>query len=116
MTASSTFAADDHRNFNRSGAAFDAGETFAGVDFGTGLEAVEELRALVPEGATMAQFALRWILMFDAVSTVIPGARNPEQARANARSALLPPLDDAAMEAVRSLYDRSIAPSVHHRW
>ena len=83
---------DDHRAFNRHGEAFDVGETFPGVDFERGLEAVEELRPLVPEGATLAQLALRWILEFDAVSTVIPGAKTPEQARANAAAADLPAL------------------------
>ena len=89
-TRETTFAADDHRNFNRHGEAFDVGETFAGVPFEVGLEAVDELRPLVPDGATLAQFALRWILMHDAVSTVIPGARSPEQARANAAAADAP--------------------------
>src|SRR3954452_8797413 len=89
-----TFAADDHRTFNRSGQAFDVGETFAGVPFEAGLEAVEELRPLVPEGATMAQLALRWILMHDGVTTVIPGARSPEQARGNAAAADLAPLSE----------------------
>ena len=88
-----TFAADDHRNYNRHGEAFDVGETFSGVDFATGLEAVSRLRPLVPEGATMAQFALRWMVDQPGVTVVIPGARNPEQARANAAVADLPPLD-----------------------
>ena len=116
MRPSTEFHRDDHRSFNRDGSAFDRGETFAGVDYEAGLAAVEELRDLVPEGATMAQFALRWILMFDAVSTVIPGARNAEQAAANARSALLPPLEDGVMERVADLYRRRIAPMVHQRW
>jgi len=116
MSANTAFAADDHRTFNRDGSAFDVGETFSGVGYATGLEAVEELRSMIPEGATMAQFALRWILMFEAVSTVIPGARTAEQAVGNARSALLPPLDAETMAAVGDLYRRSIAPSVHHRW
>jgi aryl-alcohol dehydrogenase-like predicted oxidoreductase len=114
-TRETTFGADDHRNFNRSGEAFDLGETFAGVPFDVGLDAVEELRPLVPEGATMAQFALRWILMHPAVSTVIPGARNSEQARANAAAAALQPLPDAAMETIAAVYEH-IAPHVHHRW
>src|SRR3954468_25063588 len=97
LSRDSPFAADDHRNFNRHGESFDVGETFAGVPFETGLAAVEELRGLVPEGATMAQLALRWILMHDAVSTVIPGARNPEQAQANAAAAALAPLSDETM-------------------
>ena len=90
-TRETTFGADDHRNYNRAGAAFDVGETFAGVPFEVGLDAVEELRPLVAGDATLAQFALRWILMFDAVSTVIPGARSPEQARANAAAAAFRP-------------------------
>src|SRR5919198_2419949 len=99
-TRATTFAADDHRTFNRRGEQFDVGETFAGVPFEVGLDAVEELRPLVPGDATLAQLALRWILMHEAVSTVIPGARSPEQARANAAAATLPPLDDAAMARV----------------
>ncbi|AOF89685.1 aldo/keto reductase [Sinorhizobium sp. RAC02] len=110
------FAADDHRNFNRHGESFDVGETFAGVPFETGLQAVEEIRALVPTGATMAAFALRWILMADAVSVVIPGARNAEQAKANAIAASLPAIPDAVMEATREVYYRLVAPHVHDRW
>jgi aryl-alcohol dehydrogenase-like predicted oxidoreductase len=110
------FAADDHRNFNRSGAAFDVGETFAGVPYEAGLEAVEELRPLVPPGATLAQMSLRWILMHEAVSTVIPGARSPEQARANAAAAELAPLDDGVMARVAEVYRERIAPYVHQRW
>jgi aryl-alcohol dehydrogenase-like predicted oxidoreductase len=115
-TRETTFAADDHRNFNRRGEQFDVGETFAGVPFEVGLDAVDELRPLVPGDATLAQFALRWILMHDAVSTVIPGARNPEQARANAAAAALPALDAATLERVREVYDARIAPYVHQRW
>ncbi len=92
------------------------GETFSGVDFETGLAAVEELRPLVPEGATLAQLALRWILMFDAVSTIIPGAKTPEQARANAAAADLPPLPEEKMRQIGELYDAKIAPLVHQRW
>ncbi len=116
FTRESTFGADDHRGFNRHGEQFDMGETFSGVDFETGLDAVEELRSLVPEGATLAQLALRWILMFDAVSTVIPGAKTPEQARANAAAADLPPLSDETMRRIAELYDERIAPLVHQRW
>jgi len=116
LTRESTFAPDDHRTFNRHGEVFDQGETFAGVDFETGLEVVEELRPLVPEGATMAQLALRWILMFDAVSTVIPGAKTPEQARANAAAAGLAPLPGETMERIDALYRERIAPLVHERW
>jgi aryl-alcohol dehydrogenase-like predicted oxidoreductase len=115
-TRDTTFGPDDHRTFNRHGEHFDVGETFAGVPVEVGLEAVEELRPLVPEGATMAQFALRWILMHDAVSTVIPGARSPEQARANAAAADLAALPDATMAAITSVYAERIAPYVHQRW
>src|SRR4051794_21613170 len=115
-TKDTTFGADDHRTFNRYGESFDVGETFAGVPFEVGLEAVEELRPLVPEGATLAQFALRWILMHDAVSTVIPGARNPEQAAGNAAAASLPPLSPETMAKVAAVYEQRIAPYVHQRW
>lgn len=116
FTRESTFAPDDHRTFNLHGEAFDQGETFAGVDFETGLDVVEELRPLVPEGATPAQLALRWILSFDAVSTVIPGAKTSEQARANAAAAGLAPLPRATMERIDALYRERIAPLVHQRW
>ncbi len=116
ITASTQFAAEDHRNFNRNGEAFDVGETFAGVPFETGLAAVEEVRKLVPEGASMAQFALRWILMHEAVTVVIPGARNGEQAKANAAASDLAALSTDVMAASREVYERLIAPHVHHRW
>ena len=116
MTSTSTFAADDHRNFNRHGESFDVGETFSGVDYDTGLDAVEELRSLIPTGATMAQFALRWILMFDAVSCAIPGAKNRAQAMANAQAVDLSPLSDATMAKVKAIYDDKIRPLVHQRW
>ncbi|UWU12651.1 aldo/keto reductase [Rhizobium sullae] len=116
ITRNTKFASDDHRNFNRHGEAFDVGETFAGVPFEVGLQAVEEVRKLVPQGATMAAFALRWILMNDAVTVAIPGARNAEQARANAAAADLAPLSHDAMEAIREIYERLIAPHVHQRW
>jgi aryl-alcohol dehydrogenase-like predicted oxidoreductase len=115
-TRKTAFAADDHRSFNRHGEMFDVGETFAGVPFEVGLDAVEELRALVPEQATLAQLALRWILMHDAVTTVIPGARSPDQARSNAAAAALPALDDSAMSRIAAVYDERIAPHVHQRW
>ena len=111
-----TFAPDDHRTFNRHGEEFDVGETFAGVDFELGLEVVDELRVLVPEGATLAQLALRWILDFDAVSTVIAGARTPEQAQANAAASDLPPLPEETMRRIEELYRERIAPQVHQRW
>jgi aryl-alcohol dehydrogenase-like predicted oxidoreductase len=110
------FAADDHRNYNRHGEAFDVGETFSGVDYETGLEAVRRLRPLVPPGATMAQFALRWILDQQGVTVVIPGARNPQQARDNAAAADLSPLPPATLDAVRAVYDELIRPQVHDKW
>jgi aryl-alcohol dehydrogenase-like predicted oxidoreductase len=112
----SSFAPDDHRSYNRHGEQFDVGETFAGVDFELGLEVVEELRGLLPEGVTLAQLALRWILGFEAVSTVIPGAKSPEQARANAAAAALPPLSDETLQKIERLYRERIAPHVHQRW
>jgi aryl-alcohol dehydrogenase-like predicted oxidoreductase len=111
-----TFAANDHRNFNRHGQAFDVGETFSGVDYETGLEAVRRLRPLVPEGTTMAQFALRWVLDQPGVTVVIPGARNPAQARANAAVAELPPLPSATLDGVREVYDELIRPQIHGKW
>ena len=116
MNAQSTFAPDDHRTFNRHGEEFDAGETFSGVDFETGLKAVEELRPLVPAGMTMAQFALRWILMFEAVTCAIPGAKNPAQAEQNALAADFPPLSEETMEKTRQIYERLLRPQVHYRW
>ncbi len=116
MTQQSQFASDDHRNFNRHGEAFDVGETFAGVPFEVGLQAVEELRTIVPQGASMAQFALRWILMFDAVTCTIPGAKRPSQAEDNVGAAALPPLSEDSMAAVADVYDRLIKPHVHQRW
>jgi aryl-alcohol dehydrogenase-like predicted oxidoreductase len=112
----STFSATDHRNYNRHGESFDVGETFSGVDYETGLEAVEELRALVPPGATMAQLALRWILMFPEVSAAIPGAKDARQTEDNVRAASLPPLSDDVMARVRDVYDRHVRAQVHHRW
>lgn len=111
-----TFEPDDHRAFNRHGEAFDVGETFSGVEFRSGVAAARELRPIVPEGATLAQTTLRWILMHPAVSTVIPGARRPDQARENAAASDLPPLDDDAMALVRRVYDERIREQVHHRW
>lgn len=116
ITPQTQFAAEDHRNFNRHGEAFDVGETFAGVPFETGLQAVEEVRKLVPSGTAMAAFALRWILMHDAVTVVIPGARNAAQAQANAAASDLPALSSDVMTAAREIYNRLIAPHVHHRW
>lgn len=116
MTRSTTFGDDDHRNYNRHGEAFDVGETFAGIDFDTGLAAVDQLNALVPGGATFSQMAIRWILMHPAVSTVIPGAKRPDQAIENTRAAMMPPLADETMRAIRDIYDRFARPEVHHRW
>jgi len=111
-----TFSATDHRNFNRHGESFDVGETFAGVDYETALAAVEQLRSLVPADSTMAQMALRWILMNEAISTVIPGAKTPEQAQGNAAAADLPELRASTMASVAALYRERIAPLVHQRW
>ena len=114
--ADTVFAADDHRSYNRHGEAFDVGETFAGVPFDVGLEAVRQLSAVVPAGIALAQFALRWIIDQPGVSVVIPGARNAGQARANAASAELPHLTADQLAAVREIYDRLIRPHVHDRW
>jgi aryl-alcohol dehydrogenase-like predicted oxidoreductase len=116
MTPKSKFAEDDHRSFNRDGAAFDRGETFSGVPFLKGLEAVDELRPLVPEGATLATFALRWILMHDAITCVIPGGKRPSQVDENCSAAELAPFGDETMAAVQELYDRRIKGFVHHYW
>jgi aryl-alcohol dehydrogenase-like predicted oxidoreductase len=116
LRRNSTFSEADHRNFNRHGEAFDRGETFSGVDYDTGLRAVEELRACLPDGSTMAQFALRWTLMFPEVSAAIPGARNAEQVEANVRASTLPELSPATMQAVERVYDTHIRALVHHLW
>ncbi len=116
LNRDSQFAAGDHRNFNRHGEAFDVGETFSGVDYNTALDAVEELRPLMPEGAGMAQFALRWILMFDAVTCAIPGGKRPSQVAENCAAADLPPLPEATMRAVRAIYEARIRQGVHARW
>lgn len=112
----STFAADDHRTFNRQGKAFDVGETFAGVDYSLGLEAVEEIRALLPPGISMSEFALRWILTFDAVACAIPGGKRAEQVEDNCHASDLAPLTREAMAAVQRIYDGKIRPLVHQRW
>lgn len=116
LTQNSSFAADDHRAFNRNGEAFNRGETFSGVDYETGLQAVEELRALLPAGTSLTQFALRWILMFDAVTCAIPGAKRPSQAEENVGAAALPPITDQTMQAVKAIYDEHIRELVHHYW
>lgn len=115
-TKDTVFAADDHRTYNRDGAAFDQGETFSGVDFATGVEAATEFSALAPAGATPAQTALRWIIQQPGVTSVIPGARSPQQARANAAAADLPPLQPPTLAAIQELYDRRIRAQVHGRW
>ncbi len=112
----SQFAATDHRNYNRHGEAFDQGETFSGVEYETGLRAVEALRPLVPRGMTMAQFALRWILMFPEVTAAIPGAKTPEQAEANVKAVSFPALDAETMRRVQEVYDTFIRAEVHSRW
>ncbi len=116
MTRKTTFSSDDHRNFNREGALFDKGETFSGIDYDLGLEIVDQLRGLLPQGTTMPQFALRWILMFDAVTCAIPGGKRPSQVEDNARASDLPPLSDATMEQVRRIYDSQLRQRVHHLW
>ncbi|WP_319519942.1 aldo/keto reductase [uncultured Martelella sp.] len=116
ITRDTRFDKEDHRNFNRSGEAFDVGETFAGVPFEIALDAVEEVRKHVPGGETMAAFALRWILMNEAVTVAIPGARNAEQAKGNARASDLPVIGDDVMEAMAEIYRNRIAPHVHQRW
>ena len=110
------FASNDHRNYNRHGESFDQGETFSGVDYDTGLQAVEALRPLVPPGASMSQFALRWILMFPEVTAAIPGAKTPQQAEENVQAAELPPLSDETMQRVREVYDTYIRGQVENRW
>jgi aryl-alcohol dehydrogenase-like predicted oxidoreductase len=116
LTRDSQFAADDHRKFNRHGEAFDVGETFSGVDYETSLAAVEEIRALLPAGVSMAQFALRWILMFDAVSCAIPGGKRPSQVADNCAASDLPPLSAHAMSAIRAVYNARIRKAIHQRW
>ncbi len=116
MNKKTTFEADDHRNYNRDGQAFDVGETFSGVDFNSGIDAANEIEKLKPEDATMAQFALSWILMFDAVSCAIPGAKNPKQASDNAHATNLAPLSDSTMDKIETIYNDTIRQQVHHRW
>ncbi len=116
LTRASTFEAGDHRSFNRHGESFDRGETFSGLDYETGLRVVEELRPLVPTGMTMAQMALRWILMSPAVACAIPGAKHPAQVEENVRAADMPPLPDQTMIRIRAIYDTSVKPHVHQYW
>ena len=116
ITAQTKFPEDDHRNFNRQGQSFDVGETFSGVKLETGLKAVEELKTIVPQGATLAQIALRWILMFDSVTCAIPGAKRPGQVDENVKAAVLPPLSTETMGKVQAIYDRLIRPQLHIRY
>lgn len=116
MTRTSTFADDDHRQFNREGAGFDRGETFSGLDYEVGLQAVEELRSLLPANMTMSQLALRWILMSPAVTCAIPGAKRPSQVDENVAAADLPGLSDATMKQILEIYERVVRPRVHHYW
>ena len=116
LKRTSTFSPDDHRTFNRHGEAFDRGETFSGLDYEAGLQAVEALRPLVPPGQTLAQMALRWILMFPAVTCAIPGAKRPQQAEENILAASLPPLSESSMAGIREIYNQNVRPLVHHYW
>ena len=116
LTRSSTFEATDHRAFNRHGEAFDRGETFSGFDYNNGLDAVDKLRPLVPKGVSLAQMALRWILMFPAVTCAIPGAKRASQAEENAAAADLPPLPLETMEKIRQIYEGCVKPQVHQYW
>jgi len=116
MTNESTIPKVDHRNFNREGKAFDVGETFAGVEFEKGLAAVEEIKGVLPKGMTLAQMALKWILMHEEVSVVIPGAKRPSQVEDNAQASDLPPLSDSVMNKVEDIYNQYIKPDVHQRW
>ena len=116
MKPNSSFAPEDHRAGNRQGEWFDRGETFSGVDFETGLQVVEELRPLVPAGYTLAQLAMRWILMFEAVTCAIPGAKRAAQEEENARAADMPPLSEETMRKVREVYEKRIKEQVHQYW
>lgn len=116
MKRGATFSEDDHRQFNRHGEAFDVGETFSGIDLDLGVDLVDALRSEVPEGATLAQWALRWILMSDAVTCAIPGAKTPEQIADNASAMRLPPLSPESLARVKALYDTHVKPLVHQRW
>jgi len=116
LTRDTKFEEDDHRNFNRDGAAFDKGETFSGLDYEIGLEAVEELKKIIPDGMTLPQLALKWILMFDEVSCTIPGAKRPSQAKENIEAASLPPLNNQVMDFIEKLYNDKIRELVHHLW
>ena len=116
MTRNTSFEKDDHRRFNRHGESFDRGETFSGFDYETGLQAVDKLKPLIPSGMTMAQLALRWILMAEAVTCAIPGAKRPSQVEENAQAAELPALPDETMDQIRAVYEQLVRPQVHHYW
>ena len=116
FTKNSHFEKDDHRAFNRKGEEFDRGETFSGVDYDTSLQAVEELRPLVPAGMSMTQMALRWILMFPAVTCAIPGGKRVDQVNENVEATDLPPLPEKTMSAIEAIYNQKIKPQVHHYW
>jgi aryl-alcohol dehydrogenase-like predicted oxidoreductase len=116
MTRDTSFEKDDHRNYNREGQAFDKGETFAGVDYEKGLQAVEELKSILPQDFTMAQFALKWILMHDAVSCTIPGAKRPTQVEDNCRASDLPDLSKQVLDGVGEIYEKYVKADAHHRW
>lgn len=116
MNATTGFPENDHRNYNREGKAFDIGETFSGVRFDDGLAAVEQLSSILPKGMSLTDLALKWILMFDAISTVIPGAKSEAQARANAHASELPPLTEEVMSKIRKIYEDTVKGSVHQRW
>ena len=112
----SVFATDDHRHFNRRGESFDRGETFSGLAFDVGLQAVEGLQALVPQGISLAQMALLWILMHPAVTCAIPGAKRPDQVEENVKAADLPPLSESTMRGISRIYNQDVRTHVHHQW
>ncbi|MBL8090318.1 MAG: aldo/keto reductase [Anaerolineales bacterium] len=116
FNVNSTFESTDHRSFNRDGAGFDKGETFSGFNYETGLKAVETLRKIIPNNMTMAEFALRWILMFPAVTCAIPGAKRPSQVEENVRAADLPEISESIMKQVEALYNEQVKAHVHHLW
>ncbi|MFN8413650.1 MAG: aldo/keto reductase [Anaerolineales bacterium] len=116
LTSTTRFDSDDHRAFNRNGESFDRGETFSGLDYETGLKAVESLRGIIPNGMTMAEFALRWILMFPAVTCAIPGAKRPSQVIENVKAADLPEISESVMAKVEALYNEQVKPQVQHYW
>ena len=116
FTKDSKFEEDDHRQFNRNGEDFDKGETFSGVDYNLSLKAVEELKLICPEGMSLTQFALKWILMFDAVTCAIPGAKKPNQAEENISASNFPALTQQTMDEVKSIYEKYIKENVHQLW